>query len=68
MTFKRIPKIKSTISMTNSSITIKVNNNSYTGTSFEAIRNVCKDLKLGFNSYLLFMGSNNALQMIYFTR
>ena len=23
---------------------------------------------LGFNSYLLFMGSNNALQMIYFTR
>jgi hypothetical protein len=28
----------------------KVNNNSYTGTSFEAIRNVCKDLKLGFNS------------------
>ena len=25
-------------------------------------------LKLGFNSYILFMGSNNALQMIYFTR
>jgi len=24
--------------------------------------------KLGFNSYLLFMGSNNALQMLYFTR
>ena len=28
----------------------KVNNNSYAGTSFEAIRNICKDLKLGFNS------------------
>jgi hypothetical protein len=28
----------------------KVNNNSYSGTSFEAIRNICKDLKLGFNS------------------
>jgi FkbM family methyltransferase len=25
-------------------------------------------LGLGFNSYILFMGSNNALQMIYFTR
>ena len=25
-------------------------------------------LRLGFNSYILFMGSNNALQMIYFTR
>lgn len=25
-------------------------------------------LILGFNSYLMFMGSNNALQMIYFTR
>jgi hypothetical protein len=24
--------------------------------------------KLGFNSYLLFMGSNSALQMLYFTR
>ena len=24
--------------------------------------------KLGFNSYLLFMGTNNALQMLYFTR
>jgi hypothetical protein len=23
---------------------------------------------LGFNSYLLFMGNNNALQMIYFTK
>jgi len=23
---------------------------------------------LGFNSYLMFMGSNNALQMIYFIR
>ena len=23
---------------------------------------------LGFNSYLLFMGSDNALQMLYFTR
>jgi hypothetical protein len=28
----------------------KVNNNSYMGTSFEAIRRICKDLKLGFNS------------------
>jgi FkbM family methyltransferase len=25
-------------------------------------------LKLGFNSYLMFMGTNNALQMLYFTR
>jgi FkbM family methyltransferase len=25
-------------------------------------------LKLGFNSYLMFMGSNNALQMLYFTK
>lgn len=25
-------------------------------------------IRIGFNSYLLFMGSNNALQMIYFTR
>ena len=24
--------------------------------------------KLGFNSYLMFMGTNNALQMLYFTR
>ena len=28
----------------------KVNNFSYTGTSFEVIRKICKDLKLGFNS------------------
>ena len=28
----------------------KVNNFSYPGTSFEAIRKICKDLKLGFNS------------------
>lgn len=25
-------------------------------------------IKLGFNSYLMFMGTNNALQMLYFTR
>jgi hypothetical protein len=25
-------------------------------------------LKLGFNSYLMFMGTDNALQMLYFTR
>jgi len=25
-------------------------------------------IRLGFTTYILFMGSNNALQMIYFTR
>lgn len=28
----------------------KINNNSYTGSSFDAIRKICKELKLGFNS------------------
>ena len=28
----------------------KINNFSYTGTSFEAIRKICKELKIGFNS------------------
>jgi hypothetical protein len=28
----------------------KVNNHSYTGTSFDAIRKICKELKIGFNS------------------
>jgi FkbM family methyltransferase len=31
-------------------------------------RMITRMLMLGFNSYLMFMGSNNALQMIYFTR